>query len=40
MINLGEKLTEEELEEMMREADLDGDGRLDYEEFIRTVLAF
>ncbi|KAH0760326.1 hypothetical protein KY290_016399 [Solanum tuberosum] len=27
MINLGEKLTEEEAEQMIREADLDGDGQ-------------
>ena len=31
MMNLGEKLTDEELDEMMREADLNGDGQIDYE---------
>lgn len=31
MANLGEKLTDEELDEMMREADLNGDGQIDYE---------
>lgn len=40
MINLESKLTDEELEQMMREADLDGDGQINYEEFIRMMLAF
>ena len=31
MINLGEKLTDEELDEMIREADIDGDGEVNYE---------
>jgi hypothetical protein len=34
MTNLGEKLTEEEVEEMIREADVDGDGQVNYEEFV------
>ena len=31
MMNLGEKLSEEEVDEMMREADIDGDGEINYE---------
>lgn len=40
MINLGERLTEEEAEQMIREADLDGDGLVSYEEFSRMMMAF
>jgi len=34
MANLGEKMTDEEIDEMIREADIDGDGEIDYEEFV------
>lgn len=30
MTNLGEKLTEEEVDEMIKEADVDGDGQINY----------
>ncbi|KAJ1689241.1 hypothetical protein LUZ63_013396 [Rhynchospora breviuscula] len=38
MTNLGEKLTDEEVDEMIREADVDGDGQINYEEFVKMAL--
>merc|ERR1712072_802649 len=35
MTNLGEKITDEEMDEMLREAVVDANGRLDYEELVR-----
>ncbi|XP_044584586.1 neo-calmodulin isoform X2 [Cotesia typhae] len=37
MTNLGEKLSEEEVDDMIKEADLNGDGMVNYEEFV-TIL--
>ncbi|KAG0547651.1 hypothetical protein BDA96_01G098500 [Sorghum bicolor] len=34
MTNLGEKMTDEEVEQMIREADTDGDGQVNYDEFV------
>lgn len=39
LANLGEKLTDEEVKEMIREADIDGDGQVNYEEFVMMMLA-
>ena len=36
MANLGERLTAGELKEMMKEADTNGDGKIDYEEFVKV----
>ncbi|XP_001359534.1 calmodulin-related protein 97A-like [Drosophila pseudoobscura] len=37
MINLGEKVSDEEIDEMIREADFDGDGLINYEEFVWMI---
>ena len=31
MTSIGEKLTDDEVDEMMQEADIDGDGQINYE---------
>lgn len=42
MTNLGEKLSEEEVDDMIKEADLDGDGMVNYdgEKFYNEVRDF
>ena len=38
LTNLGDKLTDEEVDEMMREADMDGNGEIDYDEFAKIMM--
>ena len=39
MANLGERLTDAEVDEMVREADVDGDGRINFDEFVKVMMA-
>nr|CCA27181.1 PREDICTED: similar to calmodulin putative [Albugo laibachii Nc14] len=39
MTNLGEKLTDEEVDEMILEADINKDGLIEYKEFVRKLMA-
>ncbi|XP_055637648.1 uncharacterized protein LOC129776187 [Toxorhynchites rutilus septentrionalis] len=36
--SFGEQLAEEEIDEMLREADVNCDGQIDYQEFVRMIL--
>ena len=38
MLALGEKVTDEEVDEMIREADINSDGCINYDEFVRMVM--
>lgn len=37
MINIGENLTEEDIDIMIRKGDVNGDGRVKYEEFVTMI---
>lgn len=39
-LRTGEKLTDAEVDEMIREADVDGDGQINYDEFVKMMSAF
>ena len=39
MTTIGDKLTDEEVDQMIEEADVDGDGVINYEEFVRMMMA-
>ncbi|XP_046582451.1 calmodulin-like [Haliotis rubra] len=37
LVNMGETWTEEEIDDMINEADADGNGEVDYEEFVKMM---
>jgi calmodulin len=39
LCNMGEKLTDQEVDEMLRNAAITGDGSVDYATFVRSMLA-
>ncbi|CAH9070647.1 unnamed protein product [Cuscuta europaea] len=39
MTNLGQKLSEKEVDEMMKEADVDNNGGIDYQEFVKVIIS-
>ena len=39
MMTIGDKMTEVEADEMIHEADIDDDGVISYEEFVRMMMA-
>ena len=39
MMTIGDTMTEEEADEMVNEADIDEDGMINYEEFVRMMMA-
>ncbi|MEM7132538.1 MAG: EF-hand domain-containing protein [Chloroflexota bacterium] len=39
MMNLGKRLTDEEIDKMIKEADLDADSRVNYEEFVKMMMS-
>ena len=40
MAKRGERLTDEEIDKMIRNCDIDGDGLINYEEYVTFVTAF
>eukprot|EP00761_Pharyngomonas_kirbyi_P014043 gb/GECH01014073.1/.p1 GENE.gb/GECH01014073.1/~~gb/GECH01014073.1/.p1 ORF type:complete len:150 (+),score=52.36 gb/GECH01014073.1/:1-450(+) len=39
MTTMGDKLSEDEVDEMIREADVAGDGQINYEQFVKSMVA-
>ena len=38
MMQFGERFTDEEVEELMKAADTNNDGKIDYEEFSKIIM--
>ena len=38
MMQFGEKFSGEEVEELIKEADINNDGKIDYEEFSKMIM--
>jgi len=38
LMNIGDKLSDEEVDVLIQEADIDGDGQINYEEFVRNMM--
>lgn len=36
-VHMGMQFSEEEVDEMIKEVDVDGDGEIDYEEFVKMM---
>ena len=37
MVKLGETITDEEVDKIFRESDINGDGKIDYKEFVKLM---
>ncbi|VDP15772.1 unnamed protein product [Soboliphyme baturini] len=37
MMHMGMQFTEDEVDEMIQEVDVDGDGQINYEEFVKMM---
>ena len=38
MMQFGDKFSDEEVEELIKEADINNDGKIDYEEFSKMIM--
>ena len=40
MANLGEHLNMEDVKQMVRDADFDGDGKINYDDFVKMMMGW